>query len=169
MSTNSSARSSRWFMTKLRVNVYRTELANELLRVPANLIQLRQVIMNLVTNAVDAMHDVADRDRVLRIKTETHDRSHVIITAEDSGTGIDPKNRLLGPSGAFPCQTVGTIPARYVLSKLGRRILFWSGQAKIPGMDPMGHTAPLVILGLSFVFFGWALVALASRQKNKDR
>jgi C4-dicarboxylate-specific signal transduction histidine kinase len=74
-----------------RVSV-RTELANELLRVPANLIQLRQVIMNLVTNAVDAMHDVADRDRVLRIKTETHDRSHVIITVEDSGTGIDPKN-----------------------------------------------------------------------------
>ena len=74
-----------------RVSV-RTELANELPRVPANLAQLRQVIMNLVTNAVDAMRAVADRHRVLRIKTETYDRSHVIITVEDSGTGIDPKN-----------------------------------------------------------------------------
>ena len=69
-----------------------TELANELPRVPANLVQLRQVIMNLVMNAVDAMHAVADRQRVLRIKTEVYERSHVIITVEDSGTGIDPKN-----------------------------------------------------------------------------
>ena len=74
-----------------RVSV-RTELANELPRVPANLVQLRQVIMNLVTNAVDAMHAVADRHRVLRIKTEIYERSHLIITVEDSGTGIDPRN-----------------------------------------------------------------------------
>ena len=48
--------------------------------------------MNLVTNAVDAMHAVADRDRVLRVKTEIYERSHLIITVENSGTGIDPKN-----------------------------------------------------------------------------
>jgi PAS domain S-box-containing protein len=74
-----------------RVSV-RTELANELPRVPANLVQLRQVIMNLVTNAVDAMHAVTDRHRVLRIKTEIYERSHLIITVADSGTGIDPNN-----------------------------------------------------------------------------
>jgi PAS domain S-box-containing protein len=74
-----------------RVSV-RTELAKELPRVPANLVQLRQVIMNLVMNAVDAMHAVADRQRVLRIKTEIYERSHLIITVEDSGTGIDPKS-----------------------------------------------------------------------------
>jgi Histidine kinase-, DNA gyrase B-, and HSP90-like ATPase len=54
--------------------------------------QLRQVMMNLVTNAVDAMHAVTDRHRVLRIKTEIYERSHLIITVEDSGTRIDPKN-----------------------------------------------------------------------------
>jgi C4-dicarboxylate-specific signal transduction histidine kinase len=69
-----------------------TELANDLPRVPANLVQLRQVIMSLISNAVDAMHDVVDRHRVLRIKTEIYERSHLIITVEDSGTGIDPKN-----------------------------------------------------------------------------
>jgi C4-dicarboxylate-specific signal transduction histidine kinase len=74
-----------------RVSVL-TELTNDLPRVPANLIQLRQVIMSLITNAVDAMHDVTDRRRVLRIKTEIYERSHLIITVEDSGTGIDPKN-----------------------------------------------------------------------------
>jgi C4-dicarboxylate-specific signal transduction histidine kinase len=74
-----------------RVSV-RTELANELPPVPANLVQLRQVIVNLVTNAVEAMHGVADRHRVLRIKTEIYETSHLLITVEDSGTGIEPSD-----------------------------------------------------------------------------
>ena len=74
-----------------RISV-RTELADELPPVPANLVQLRQVIVNLVTNAVDAMHGVADRHRVLRIKTEIYETSHLLITVENSGTGIDPKD-----------------------------------------------------------------------------
>ena len=74
-----------------RVSV-RAELADELPPVPANLIQLQQVIVNLVTNAVDAMYGVADRHRVLRIKTEIYETSHLLITVEDSGTGIDPKD-----------------------------------------------------------------------------
>ena len=65
-----------------------TELANELPRVPANLVQLRQVIMNLVTNAIDAMHAVADRNRVLRIKTEIYERSHLIITVKTPERGL---------------------------------------------------------------------------------
>jgi C4-dicarboxylate-specific signal transduction histidine kinase len=62
-----------------RVSV-RAELADELPPVPANLIQLQQVIVNLVTNAVDAMYGVADRHRVLRIKTEIYETSHLLIT-----------------------------------------------------------------------------------------
>jgi C4-dicarboxylate-specific signal transduction histidine kinase len=41
-----------------RVSV-RTELADQLPQIPANLVQLRQVLVNLVTNAVDAMDSVA--------------------------------------------------------------------------------------------------------------
>src|SRR6516165_6924051 len=74
-----------------RVSV-RTELANELPPVPANLVQLRQVIVNLVTNAVEAMHGVADRHRVLRIRTEIYETSHLLITVEDSGKGIEPSD-----------------------------------------------------------------------------
>jgi PAS domain S-box-containing protein len=81
-----------------RVSVH-CELANELPPVPANLVQLRQVIVNLVTNAVEAMHGVADRPRVLRIKTEVYETSRLLITVEDSGTGIDPNdlNSILEP------------------------------------------------------------------------
>jgi PAS domain S-box-containing protein len=74
-----------------RVSV-RTELANKLPQVQANLVQLQQGIVNLVTNAVEAMHGVANRRRVLRIKTEIYETSHLLITVEDSGTGIDPKD-----------------------------------------------------------------------------
>ena len=91
-----------------------TELANELPRVPANLVQLRQVIMNLVTNAVDAMHAVADRNRVLRIKTEIYERSHLIITVENSGTGIDPKNldSIFEPFFTTKSGLQGLVPGR---------------------------------------------------------
>jgi signal transduction histidine kinase len=69
-----------------------TDLAAELPHVPANLAQLRQVIVNLVVNAVDAMSTVSDRERLLRVKTGVYDPSYSMIAVEDSGTGIDPKN-----------------------------------------------------------------------------
>jgi C4-dicarboxylate-specific signal transduction histidine kinase len=67
-----------------------TELSAELPQVPANQVQLRQVIVNLITNAVDAMSTVTNRARVLRIKTEGHKSDGVLIVVEDSGAGIDP-------------------------------------------------------------------------------
>jgi signal transduction histidine kinase len=69
-----------------------TELSAELPQVPANQVQLRQVIVNLIMNAIDAMSTVKDRARVLRIKTGVHKLNGVLITVEDSGTGIDPQN-----------------------------------------------------------------------------
>ena len=77
----------------------RTQLSDGLPEVPANLIQLRQVIVNLITNAIDAMSTVVDRPRVLRLKTEAHEPSYLLITVEDSGIGIDPEsmNRIFDP------------------------------------------------------------------------
>jgi PAS domain S-box-containing protein len=69
-----------------------TELSTDLPQVPANQVQLRQVMVNLIMNAVEAMSTVKNRARVLRIKTEAHTLNGVLITVEDSGTGIDPQN-----------------------------------------------------------------------------
>src|SRR5215469_15054384 len=69
-----------------------TELSAELPQVPANQVQLRQVMVNLIMNAVDAMSAVTNRARVLRIKTEERKLDGVLITVEDSGVGIDPQN-----------------------------------------------------------------------------
>jgi C4-dicarboxylate-specific signal transduction histidine kinase len=70
----------------------RSELAEELPPVPAHQAQLQQVVVNLVMNAVDAMSTVANRVRSLRVKTEMQESDYLLITVEDSGTGIDAEN-----------------------------------------------------------------------------
>jgi signal transduction histidine kinase len=59
--------------------------------VMANRVQLQQVILNLCINAADAMDSLTDRGRVLKIMSERQS-SGVLITIEDSGVGVDPKN-----------------------------------------------------------------------------
>jgi signal transduction histidine kinase len=61
-------------------------------QVRADPIQLQQVILNLIRNAIDAMESVTDRARVLRIKSEATE-TDVIVTIEDSGSGIDAKDK----------------------------------------------------------------------------
>jgi signal transduction histidine kinase len=68
----------------------RTELSGELAPIPVNRVQLQQVIANLVMNAVDAMSAVVDRARVLRVRTAVDASHQLLITVEDTGTGIDP-------------------------------------------------------------------------------
>ncbi len=52
--------------------------------------RLQLAFFNLVVNAVEAMELVADRDRVLTISSKLGDADELIISIEDSGTGIDP-------------------------------------------------------------------------------
>ena len=67
------------------------ELCEELPQVATNQVQLRQVFVNLIMNAVDAMSNVVNRPRILRLRSEIHDLNCLLITVEDSGIGIDPK------------------------------------------------------------------------------
>jgi signal transduction histidine kinase len=70
-----------------------TQLIDPLPQIVANRVQLQQVILNLVMNAIEAMSSVTDRPRVLRISSEIHNPLGLVVTVEDSGTGIDPQNR----------------------------------------------------------------------------
>jgi len=68
----------------------RKDLGEGLPRVMADRVQIQQVLVNLIMNAIEAMSTVADRERVLIVKSEGGQSEHVLITLQDSGTGIDP-------------------------------------------------------------------------------
>ena len=68
------------------------ELANDLPLVAGDRIQLQQVILNLLLNAVDAMGGVDERRRELVIRTERDGSDHVRLAVQDAGVGIDPQN-----------------------------------------------------------------------------
>ena len=55
----------------------------------ADRVQLQQVVMNLVTNAMDAMEPIVDRQKLLRVESAIKDGDIVVVAIEDSGTGID--------------------------------------------------------------------------------
>jgi PAS domain S-box-containing protein len=65
------------------------ELNGQLPLLLAHKTQIQQVMMNIFTNATDAMRAVTDRSRVLRVRSERCGPNSVTITVEDSGTGIE--------------------------------------------------------------------------------
>jgi signal transduction histidine kinase len=74
---------------KIHSVLIRTELVDDLPHVMADRIQLQQVILNLIMNAVEAMASVSDRPRVLSVRSEKDEPASVLVTIADSGTGID--------------------------------------------------------------------------------
>jgi signal transduction histidine kinase len=68
-----------------------TKLAPDLPRVSADSVQLTEVLLNLVMNAVEAMSTTAEKLRVLAIASRL-EAEGVTITVEDSGAGIDAKS-----------------------------------------------------------------------------
>jgi PAS domain S-box-containing protein len=74
-------------MDRHRVEL-RTELAEDLPPVQADRIELQQLVLNLIVNAIEAMSDGARRD--LLIATKKDDANNVRVSVCDSGRGLDP-------------------------------------------------------------------------------
>jgi PAS domain S-box-containing protein len=75
---------------KNRVSV-RTRLAAALTSVCGDRVQLQQVMLNLILNAVEAMGSVEERQRMLLVVTEQR-AADVLVAVHDSGRGIDPEH-----------------------------------------------------------------------------
>jgi C4-dicarboxylate-specific signal transduction histidine kinase len=62
-------------------------------------IELQQVLINLITNAIHAMDEAGSAERIIRITMERPDIEHVCIAVRDSGPGIseDAKDKLFAP------------------------------------------------------------------------
>ncbi len=69
----------------------RVDLADDIPRVPGDRIQLQQVLLNLIVNAVEAMLTIEDRQRALLIATDIFDNTGVRVAVSDNGLGIDPQ------------------------------------------------------------------------------
>jgi signal transduction histidine kinase len=72
--------------------------------------QLRQVLLNLMMNAIEAMDSVNDRTRLLRITSDVIRTSPgVLITVEDFGPGMHPKDidRIFEPFYTTKSQGMG--------------------------------------------------------------
>jgi C4-dicarboxylate-specific signal transduction histidine kinase len=68
----------------------RIELAEDPPAVLGDRVQLQQVIMNLVMNAIEAMSDVAERKRALVVSSRVLGTGEVEVSVRDSGVGLQP-------------------------------------------------------------------------------
>jgi C4-dicarboxylate-specific signal transduction histidine kinase len=68
-----------------------TDLTAELPLLKANKVQLQQVLLNLITNAVEAMEAVDPKTRLLRVSSRQLN-DEVVVKVEDTGTGIEADN-----------------------------------------------------------------------------
>ncbi|WP_459556699.1 sensor histidine kinase [Lacunimicrobium album] len=78
-------------MLRERVNVC-MELSMDDLLVMIDRVQLQQVILNLMVNAIDAMKDITS-ERRLRISTSQSSKGTANIRVSDTGPGVDKEHR----------------------------------------------------------------------------
>jgi PAS domain S-box-containing protein len=68
----------------------RLELGEGIPKVLADRVQLQQVVLNLMMNAIEAMGSVPNGARLLGVDSELRDGRDILISVKDSGPGIDP-------------------------------------------------------------------------------
>jgi C4-dicarboxylate-specific signal transduction histidine kinase len=74
------------------------QLTNALPLVSADRVQMQQVLLNLITNGIEAMAAVANRPRSLCMQSRIDDSGDVLVAVRDSGTGLSSEaHRLFTP------------------------------------------------------------------------
>jgi len=68
------------------------QLAESLPLIQGDRVQLQQVVLNLILNAVEAMGSVDDARRELSIGTGRRGAAEIMVAVSDSGPGIDPEH-----------------------------------------------------------------------------
>ena len=69
-----------------------TRLGHDLPLVRCDRVQLQQVLLNLIINAIEAMSGIKERPRELTIVSASDGPDTVSVEVRDSGTGLDPEH-----------------------------------------------------------------------------
>lgn len=69
----------------------RTDLSDDVPLVEGDRVQLQQVILNLILNALEAMNRIPEGQRVLIVSSARNDAKSVLIKVQDSGAGLAPE------------------------------------------------------------------------------
>ena len=86
----------------------RTDFGDCLPLVSGDRIQLQQVLINLIMNAIESMRQVRERQRVLQIRTDITENSEIQVEIVDSGTGLDEEALVHLFNRFFTTKTGGT-------------------------------------------------------------
>jgi len=85
-----------------------TDPDQRLPRIRGEPVQLQQVLVNLMTNAIDSMA-TKNGERVLSIRSEIHHSGCVMVSVEDTGNGLEPAvvDRIFDPMFTTKTQGMG--------------------------------------------------------------
>jgi signal transduction histidine kinase len=74
-------------------------LCSDLQPIVGDHVQLQQVMVNLLRNAIESLAHVSVRSRFLEVSTALHDDGSVLVCVSDSGTGLDEQtvSRMFEP------------------------------------------------------------------------
>jgi PAS domain S-box-containing protein len=126
----------------------RTRFAEGPLFAHGDRIQLQQVVLNLVLNAVEAMASVEARTRLLLISTEQNRADEVLVAIRDSGPGIEPDHLERVFEAFYTTKSngvgMGLSICRSIISAQGGRL--WA-ETKKPRGAVFLFTLPAVQLG----------------------
>ncbi len=113
-----------------------TLLAEGLTPVQGDRVQLQQVVLNLILNAVEAMGSVEAGTRELLISTEQNQAKEVLVAVRDSGPGIGPENLERVFEAFYTTKTsgmgMGLSICRSIIDAHGGRL--WAGRNEPRGV-----------------------------------
>jgi signal transduction histidine kinase len=94
-------------MQAKRISV-RVQMDERLPGVNADRVQLQQVLLNLITNAIDSMA-ANDGPRVIGVTSEVHSSGGAMVSVADTGAGIEPQqlDRIFNPLFTTKSQGMG--------------------------------------------------------------
>lgn len=126
--------------------VLRTDLQSNLPRVAGDRVQLQQVLLNLIMNALEAMSDVHDRPRELTIVSRQDGPDAVLVEVHDSGIGLDPQGAEKVFDAFFTTKSegigIGLSISRSIIEAHGGRL--WVAPKKGPHGAVFRFSLPVV-------------------------